>query len=61
MLSLNIPENRTVEVRVEPAWICEGPMTSSFYLGTRFVEIGDADKIAIQSFQRAGAMPSLSA
>ena len=51
ILSLNISKYRTVEIRVAPAWIREDPAISSFYIGTRFVEISKEAKIAIQSFQ----------
>jgi hypothetical protein len=57
VLSIDIPQYHTVEIRVTPVWVSEEPAISSFQLGIRFGEIIKEDKIAIQNFQRVAAQP----
>jgi hypothetical protein len=57
ILSMNIPQYHTIEIRVTPVWVSEEPAISSFQLGVRFGEIIKEDKIAIHNFQRTAAKP----
>ena len=48
---LHLPNHRTIEVQVKPAWIVELPHLGKYEMGARFVDMKQEDEEAIQGFQ----------
>lgn len=46
---LNVPKQKPINVRIQPAWIIENPRISQFEIGARFVDLSTEDRYIIQS------------
>ena len=48
---ISLPNNRTIEACISPAWIVELPHLGKYEMGARFVEMSPEQEDAIQEFQ----------
>ena len=53
-LTLNLPKQKPISVRVQPAWIAENPTFSAYEIGARFVDLSDEDKTQIRQLISSG-------
>ncbi len=50
-VTLHLPSQPPIEVRVAPAWIVELPHLGKYEMGARFLDIRSEDEETIQAFQ----------
>lgn len=54
-LTINLPKQRPISVRVQPAWISENPTFSAYEVGARFVDLSSEDRSLIRQIIQNGA------
>lgn len=50
LFRINIPQKKTIEAIVQPAWIREIPNLSQYDIGAKFLSLSDEDREIIRQF-----------
>ena len=56
---LHLPDQQTMELRIQPTWIAEIPHLNRYELGARFVEMSENQESIVESYQKKALLDKL--